>query len=387
MNENFYETGMVNTCCSKRTIVKVAFTLAELLITLSVIGVVAALTLPTLLTTIGEKVKENQVKVFENKLRKGTDLLNIENGIGPYYSADGNTGVTENFVKALSKHLKIVTICGTDNLKDCLPYETIDIGTDEPLKVEDIKTGAYFNLDTEDYPDTAGMVLADGTPMILAWNKNCPVGDPDVIATSGTKDIAGNNTTACIKGIYDLNGTKGPNKFGDKHDIQQFGGISLTKPSSGSTFACTNYTIDGETICVGNTVYVSGTDFTGINCSNTTYESNGGAPEDDKYCSNGKGRSGYPTSATGSRDYWASARKLCIDQGADLPDKDTLEKLYDNKSSIPVLANMGTNSELFWSSTEFSANGAYYVYFSNGFTDGNGKNTYGSDSRAVCVGK
>ena len=67
------------------------FTLAELLITLSVIGVVAALTLPTLLTTIGEKVKENQVKVFEKKLRKGTDLLNVDNGIGPYYSGDHPT--------------------------------------------------------------------------------------------------------------------------------------------------------------------------------------------------------------------------------------------------------------------------------------------------------
>ena len=46
MNGNFYKIGMVNACCSKSIVVRTAFTLAELLITLSVVGVVAALTLP-----------------------------------------------------------------------------------------------------------------------------------------------------------------------------------------------------------------------------------------------------------------------------------------------------------------------------------------------------
>ena len=87
-----------------------AFTLAETLIALAIIGIVAALTLPTLITTISNKVKDNQIAVFERKFNKGTDLLNINNGIGPYYQS------TSEFVNALSKHLKIVTVCDKDHI-------------------------------------------------------------------------------------------------------------------------------------------------------------------------------------------------------------------------------------------------------------------------------
>ena len=100
---------------SKKDEKKVAFTLAELLITLSVIGVVAALTLPTLLVKLGDNIRNYQKSVFEHKLSKGTDLLNIDNGIGPYYSGDHPT---LDFVKRLSEHMKIVTICDSTNLKN-----------------------------------------------------------------------------------------------------------------------------------------------------------------------------------------------------------------------------------------------------------------------------
>ena len=65
---------------------KKAFTLAETLIALGIIGIVAVLTLPSLLTKINDTVTKNKIAVFERKLSKGTDLLNIEYGIGPYYN-------------------------------------------------------------------------------------------------------------------------------------------------------------------------------------------------------------------------------------------------------------------------------------------------------------
>ena len=58
------------------------------------------------------------------------------------------------------------------------------------------------------------MVLADGTPMLLTWNANCPVSDPDKVEYSSAdwKNFSSNSdTTACIKGIIDINGPKGPN--------------------------------------------------------------------------------------------------------------------------------------------------------------------------------
>ena len=53
---------------------KAGFTLAEVLITLMVVGVVAALTLPTLMTTINGKVQERKQQVMERKLVQGLNL-------------------------------------------------------------------------------------------------------------------------------------------------------------------------------------------------------------------------------------------------------------------------------------------------------------------------
>ena len=76
---------------------KVGFTLAEVLITLTVVGVVAALTLPTLMTTINGKVQENQRKVMERKLVQGLNLYNNqEDGLIKHYNN------TEEFVRGLS---------------------------------------------------------------------------------------------------------------------------------------------------------------------------------------------------------------------------------------------------------------------------------------------
>ena len=208
---------------------RAAFTLAETLIALCIIGVVSALTLPTLLTKINDTVTKNKIAVFERKLSKGTDLLNIEYGIGPYYDGEDNSGkdigVSYEFAQALSKHLKIVTICDKDHLTDCLPYSKIKSDDYDDVLVNDIKSGGDLHVNTDDYVDTAGIVLGDGTPMILSWNKNCPVSDPDAVEYNGVKEDARSKTTSCIKGIVDLNGTKGPNKFGK--DVIGFNGANL----------------------------------------------------------------------------------------------------------------------------------------------------------------
>ncbi|MBR1425225.1 type II secretion system protein, partial [bacterium] len=60
---------------------KAAFTLAEVLITLAIIGVVAALTLPTLIAKVNEKVDGNQKKVTEAKLIQGLNMLDLHGGI------------------------------------------------------------------------------------------------------------------------------------------------------------------------------------------------------------------------------------------------------------------------------------------------------------------
>ncbi|MBR1424717.1 type II secretion system protein, partial [bacterium] len=84
---------------------KAAFTLAEVLITLAVIGVVAAMTLPTLIAKINEKADSNQKAVIEAKLIQGLNMLDLHGGMNDTYSS------TAEFVEELGKYMKITAVC------------------------------------------------------------------------------------------------------------------------------------------------------------------------------------------------------------------------------------------------------------------------------------
>ena len=57
---------------------KAAFTLAEVLITLAIIGVVAVLTVPALIQNYNEKAWETAKSVFEKRLEVAVKQLNTE---------------------------------------------------------------------------------------------------------------------------------------------------------------------------------------------------------------------------------------------------------------------------------------------------------------------
>ena len=78
---------------------KVAFTLAEVLITLGVIGVVAAVALPSLIANIQERVQREKVRSAKYKLTLATDKMKSLGLLGEQYPT------TEAFVTELSKHL------------------------------------------------------------------------------------------------------------------------------------------------------------------------------------------------------------------------------------------------------------------------------------------
>ena len=92
----------VDTCDNVR---KNAFTLAEVLITLAIIGVVAAMTIPTLISSYKKKVVEVKLNKFNSMMQQVIQLSQVDNG-----SIDSwDTTDTEAFFsKYLKNYLKVL---------------------------------------------------------------------------------------------------------------------------------------------------------------------------------------------------------------------------------------------------------------------------------------
>lgn len=192
---------------------KKAFTLAEVLITLGIIGVVAAITLPSLITNIQSKVKMEQIRTAKYKFTLATDKMNSLGLIHPYHS-------TEDFIKELQKHLKLAKVCDLAHIKGCWPTDVI-MANGRVYEITEARTGKQFLMPSNQYSDysspNVGIVTADGIPMILSFNTKCdPLdeGKQYPWSTSDNKPVS-NATAGCIAGMMDINGSKGPNKIGE----------------------------------------------------------------------------------------------------------------------------------------------------------------------------
>src|SRR5574344_2111076 len=94
---------------------KKGFTLAEVLIVLGIIGVVAALTIPTLINSYQEKATVTRLKKVYSTLSQAYQMAIIENGEFPDWF-EGNDELTpvqkgEIFYNVLSKYFKISKAC------------------------------------------------------------------------------------------------------------------------------------------------------------------------------------------------------------------------------------------------------------------------------------
>lgn len=192
---------------------KYGFTLAEILITLAIIGLIAAITIPALITKINNIITINNAKIINAKLIKGLNLTKTAGDLNNTYSS------TYDFIlNGLSKNLKIIKVCDSNNIKNCIPYNKIKFNTknnfEKEIDIAEIDNAKKLNLKTP-YTDIAAFVLADGTPIIASYNLNC-IDDADKADTEINK---------CLAGLYDLNGTRKPNKL--SKDIISFNGAGV----------------------------------------------------------------------------------------------------------------------------------------------------------------
>ena len=264
---------------------KQGFTLAEVLITLAIIGVVAALTIPSLLTTIKTKVRSSQIEVANKKLVNGLNLFNSqENGLTRSYAT------TYEFLKELSKYYKMSSVCDSENIQNCFPYDTIH-GQKKSVAVSSLKTALSLGL-PDGYLEPAGFISATGIPYIVSYKKDC-IEDPDV----ALKDI-----TTCLDGIYDISGVKSPNKYGE--DVQA---IHAALFDGACLFVMGGACVRSKPFLPTPIPY-SECVSAGIKRCRPQYES----------------------------DYWAGAKKYCMDRGGDLPLQTQLCQIATELYGVPI---------------------------------------------------
>ena len=105
----------MSTKTEKQYNVTSAFTLAEVLITLGIIGVVAALILPHVVTRINEKVTVSKLKETYSMLNQAYKMAEVEND-KPQFWYKGASNISDAnqhtvFAEILAKHLKVAKTC------------------------------------------------------------------------------------------------------------------------------------------------------------------------------------------------------------------------------------------------------------------------------------
>ena len=178
-----------------------AFTLAEVLITLAVIGIVAALTLPGLIQNHNEKAWSTAQDVFTKRLEVATRQMNTEEKLAGYSS-------TMDFVNELKKYIKITNVCDSDNLSKCFEKNIMSVDN-RYVDTSSLKTSAQ--LAKEDWgTETVGVQFANGINALIAYNTQ-------------TDQQPFNNqfsaSAASMAILYDVSGNKNPNIIGK--DINQ----------------------------------------------------------------------------------------------------------------------------------------------------------------------
>lgn len=214
---------------------KKAFTLAEVLITLGIIGVVAALTIPTLVNNYRKKQFETGLKKEYSVLLQALDMYKQDNET-PLKKEDTDQSHGE-FKNKIKPYLKILVDCG-DEQAGKYEAKCVQNGYYTQDKKYTYKTYSG-NIANEDLFDDGQIILNDGSHLLF-----------ENVGNSGAVFVS-----------IDVNGyNKLPNKWGE--DVFTFqlmnDGKLLPMGAEGTIYA------DEDTFCSKT----SSNRFNGIACAN-----------------------------------------------------------------------------------------------------------------------
>ena len=191
---------------------KFAFTLAEVLITLGIIGVVAAMTIPTLINNYQTKSWNTAASVFEAKFTEALKTMNVQGTLGKY----GKYNTTEGFVEELQKHFKITNVCDKDHTMQC--FEKTTTVNDKEVDMSAIVDASGFGQDDWG-TNVMGIQFANGVTGLIAYNPKCTA-DPHNNQINGSD---------CFAMVYDTSGFSNPNEMGK--DFNQLGSVLRIGPA------------------------------------------------------------------------------------------------------------------------------------------------------------
>lgn len=160
-----------------------AFTLAEILITISIIGIVAAMTIPALINSTQDMEFKNAWKKSYAELTQASKLMAQDNGNTLKGLFTGDTAT----VNAYGNYLKYTQICSPPSA----------------VCMKSMVSTGYTNLETTlALNNGSSIMFLDGTN----WAKATDCSD------TGRGTPLGK--TYCLEFYLDVNGNKGPNQFG-----------------------------------------------------------------------------------------------------------------------------------------------------------------------------
>ena len=161
---------------------KAAFTLAEVLITLGIIGIVAAMTLPTVLSNVQDKVLESEAKKAAN--------------------------IVANGYKLMMAHDEIFKVENIPFLSNCNEMEDIDCVSKAHKESFSIVADSAGTLSAEEMPDSYA-ISGKSQPSPFKWS------DTKYMYTTGDGMIFGvipdETTWSSFDVIVDVNGKNNPN--------------------------------------------------------------------------------------------------------------------------------------------------------------------------------
>lgn len=224
----------------------VAFTLAEILIVLGIIGIVAEMTIPSLVVNTQKQIYLTQLKKAYSSFNQALTAITVANGCPNDFKCVSSLSSSTDFGNELANYFKITKNCGeVDNTK-CFPTKTL----------KSFNPAFAFSSDPMLDQVLYRFITADGIAYAYFWY-NCPNNtfNYSANATGDLKQVCG------IVHI-DINNTKPPNRFGrDTFSFYVSSGKGLKLyPFGGMDDNQNGY-------WNGTTKYCTGTDYNGQYCA------------------------------------------------------------------------------------------------------------------------